>query len=119
MLTDYLEGDDTIPTHVRRSVQTNKGEYWFVDGDTIEPTNKDGDAVRFSDMSVPETLHFLEDWTVKDGDWDGEIIADEIAKLANTQGFNIIPDNYSDEDIYDRLLSPLQNKDGLHLGDKA
>jgi len=119
MLTDYLEGEDNIPTHVRRAIQTNKGEYWFVDGDTIEPTNKVDDAVRFSDMSVPETLHFLEDGTVKYGDWDGEIIADEIAALANSQGFNNIPDNYSDEDIYDRLLSPLQNKDGLNLGDKA
>ena len=119
MLTDYLEDADNIPTHVRRSIQTNKGEYWFVDGDTIEPTNKVDDAVRFSDMSTPETLHFLEDGTVKYGDWDGEIIADEISKLANSQGFNIIPDGYSDEDIYDRLLSPLQNKDGLNLGDKA
>ena len=119
MLTDYLEGENDIPTHVRRSIQTNKGEYWFVDGDTIEPTSKaEGAPVRFSDMSVPETLHFLEDGTVKYGDWDGEIIADEIAGLANSQGFNILPDD-SEEDIYDRLLSPLQNKDGLGLGDKA
>jgi len=119
MLTDYLEGENDIPTHVRRSIQTNKGEYWFVDGDTIEPTsNASGEPIRFSDMATPETLHFLEDGTLKYGDWDGEIIADEIAALANSEGFNHIPDS-SEEDIYDRLLAPLQNEDGLTLGDKA
>ena len=99
---------------VDNSIQTDDGTATFVDVDTLK---RDGERLRLANLSGPEVQHIDEGGNIKQGEWGGNQLTDEISRLAQEGNYDTITEQ--GRGFYGRSLVELQDERGEDIGNRA